>query len=471
MQIPILTGIYTDALADVRTSYPVNLQPVPKQTGLSSDFLRLADGVVQAGGDIPGIDRGGIEWNGIHYRVAGNSLIRVNANASTTTIGTVAGTEQVIFDYSFNELAVCAGGNMYFWNGATFTQANYTTVTIGAVIDFCFVDGRYMLTDGERLFLTDIGNPLNINPFAFEEPVADPDPVTSLLRLRNEVYAVNRHTIEVYDNTGTALPFPFSVIAGAQIQKGAVGVQACCVFTEAIAFLGSGRGEAPAVYIGENANAQKISTQDIDDIILSYPESQLSLVKLETRNDRSHQLLYVHLPDRTLVFDGAASQVLQSPVWYVLTSGLSGYSQYLARNFVWVNDKWWAGHPQLPKIGNLTKSVGSHWGQLARWEFGTLVMYNEGKGAIVHELELVALSSGQLPPGQPPTISTSYSINGQAWSQPKYISIGTVGNRTKRLVWFKQGAMRNWRVQKFAGDSRANMAFLRLEAQVEPLVY
>ena len=56
--IPILNGIYTDDAADFRTSYPINMVPVPKQQGISAGYLRPADGIVELGTG-PGIDRGG----------------------------------------------------------------------------------------------------------------------------------------------------------------------------------------------------------------------------------------------------------------------------------------------------------------------------------------------------------------------------------------------------------------------------
>jgi hypothetical protein len=109
-------------------------------------------------------------------------------------------------------------------------------------------------------------------------------------------------------------------IDGAQIQKGVVGTFACCVFEETIAFLGSGRNEAPGIYVGAHGNnARKSAHKKSMRFCCNYTEAQLSLVKLEARNDRAHQHLYIHLPDRTLVFDAAASEALQDPVWFTLT--------------------------------------------------------------------------------------------------------------------------------------------------------
>jgi hypothetical protein len=289
------------------------------------------------------------------------------------------------------------------------------------------------------------------------------------VKLRNEVYALNRNTIEVFDNIGGDF-FPFQRVDGAQIQKGVVGTFACCVFIETVAFLGSGRNEEPGIYLGANANANKISTQEIDQILLQYSEVQLSAVKLEARNDKSHQHLYVHLPDRTLVYDAAASGLLGEHVWFTLTTSLVGFSQYRAKNFVWVYGKWLVGDPQSNTFGRLAQDTGSHWGQIVRWEFGTLIVYNEGRGAIFNELELVALT-GRVLPGVNPAIGTSYSVDGMAWSQERSIRAGSIGDTKKRLVWLQQGHMRNWRIQRFNGDSQAHLSFVRLEAQLEALVY
>jgi hypothetical protein len=291
----------------------------------------------------------------------------------------------------------------------------------------------------------------------------------ALLKLRNEIYALNRHTIEVFDNVGGDF-FPFQRIEGAQIQKGVVGTHACCVYLETIAFLGSGRNEAPGIYLGSNSQTRKISTQEIDSLLLGYTESQLSGVKLETRNDKSHQQLYVHLPDRTLVYDAAASEALQDSVWFTLTSSLSGFSQYRARNLVWCYDKWIIGDPSSNRVGYLTQHISGHWGSIVRWEFGTMVIYNESNGALFNELELIALT-GRVALGADPIITTSYSHDGISWSQDKPLRVGTVGTTSKRLCWFQQGHMRNWRIQRFRGDSQAHLSFVRLEAQLEPLAY
>ena len=467
MQIPILNGIYADNGPDLRTSYPVNLVPVPKQSGISAGFLRPGDGIV-GNGIGPGIDRGGINWNGVCYRVMGTKLVTVASNGAVTVLGDVGGPVNtlVTMDYSFDRLAIASGGRLYYWNGAL-TQV--TDPDLGVVLDVVWVDGYFMTTDGEFLIVTELSNPLDVNPLKYGSSEVDPDPVVALLKLRNEVYALNRNTIEVFDNTGGEL-FPFARIDGAQIQKGVVGTFSCCVYIDRIAFLGSGRNEAPGIYLGANATATKISTQEIDELLQTYTEVQLAVVKMEARNDKAHEHLYVHLPDRTIVYDAAASEALGDQVWFTLTTTVVGFAQYRARNLVWAYDKWLVGDPQSSTIGYLVDDIGSHWGQQVRWEFGTIIAYNEGKGALFQKMELVSLT-GRVALGTNPQISTSYSLDGLSYSQDRYIYVGTIGNTSKRLAWFQQGHMRNWRIQRFRGDSDSHIAFARLEMQIEGLLY
>jgi hypothetical protein len=467
MQIPILNGIYADTTPELRTAYPVNMVPVPKQSGISNGFLRPGDGIV-ANGTGPGTDRGGINWQGVCYRVMGTKLVTVASNGAVTVLGDVGGPVNtlVTMDYSFDRLAIASGGRLYYWNGAL-TQV--TDPDLGVVLDVVWVDGYFMTTDGEFLIVTELNDPTQVNPLKYGSSEVDPDPVVALLKLRNEIYALNRNTIEVFDNVGGEL-FPFARIDGAQLQKGVVGTFACCVYIDRIAFLGSGRNEAPGIYVGAAATTQKLSTQEIDNLLLTYTEAQLATTKLEARNDKNHQHLYVHLPDRTIVYDASASEALGDQVWFTLTSTVVDFSQYRARNLVWAYDKWLVGDPQSSAIGYLVQDTGHHWGQQVRWEFGTLIAYNEGNGAIFNRLELVSLT-GSVALGKNPQISTSYSVNGLSWSQDRSVAVGTTGNTAKRLAWFQQGHMRNWRIQRFRGDSDAHISFARLEAQIEALAY
>lgn len=465
MKIPILTGIFTDQNADYGTSYPVNLMPIPKDVGINNGYLKPADGL-SLFATLNGIDRGGIVWNNNLYRVVDDKLITVSNSGVITEIGTVSNdNKQVVFKYSFDRLAIATAGNLYYYNGTSLTQV--TDPDLGTVLDLEWVDGYFMTTDGTYLVITELADPTQIDPLKYGSSEADSDPIKGLAKLRNEIYALNRYSIEVFDNVGGA-GFPFKRIEGALIDKGTVGTHTNCIFADTLAFMGSGRNESIGIYVGNNATATKISTREIDSILEDYTEDELSNSLMETRIFKNQQLLYIHLKDKTLVFDSNSTQQLGVPVWFILTSSITGFKTYKARNFVYFNNKWIFGDPSTKRLGYLDESHSNHFGDIIRWEFGTTVLYNESRGAIINEMELVCLT-GRTAFGEDPTIYTSYSLDGLNWSVPRFIKAGTQGQYLKRLVWRQMGMMSNFRFQKFSGTSDAFINITRLEAQLEPL--
>lgn len=460
MQIPILDGIYTDNNSDFRTAYPVNLIPVPKGQGISAGYLRPAEGINHFA-DLPGVDRGGIVWRGEHYRVCGTKFIKISEDGEITELGDVEAGGLCSFDYSFDYLAINAGNALYLYNVEELKQV--TDENLGEVHDVIWVDGYFMTSDSDNIVITELNNPFEVNPLKYGSSEVDPDPIVSLLKLRNEVYVLNRNTIEVFDNVGGEF-FPFQRIDGAQTMKGTLSKRTCCIYMDAIAMLGSGRNEAITVYISSAGSAQKIATREVEQILSNYTESQLTECQLEARQVDGHSWLYIHLPDQTLVYDAIASQSTSQPTWFILNSG----NGYTARNMTYAYNKWFVGHTTESKLGVLTDETGDHWGNEVEWQFGTAIVYNESSGAIFHQLELIALT-GRNAFGKESKIYTQYSTDGMEWSMPKFISVGKQGQRNKRLVWFQQGYMQNWRIQRFKGTSDARLSIARLEAKIEPL--
>lgn len=477
MQLPILHGTYTDAGADFRTSYPMNLMPVPKSTGISQGYLRTAEGMVEFANSIysGASDRGAINWNGICYRVIGEWLTRVNANGTIDYLGKVIDDgKPVVMVNSFDTLAIASGGRLYYWpylGGLTYV----TDTDLGLALDVVWIAGYFMTTDGANLIVTDLNDKFSVNPLKYGSSEVLPDPINSLLVIRNEVAAINRYSTEYFQNVGGS-GFPFQRIEGAMIPKGSIGRDASCYYLDTFAFVGGGQNEGLSVWLAGMGRADKIATAEIERLLQDYTEAELASIAVESRADKLHQLLYIHLPDKTLLYDHAASQELGVPAWTVHTSGAGGDQAYRARNFVRAYDKWLFGDAQSLKIGYLTTQDARQFGESVPWQFDTMFAYAEGRGAIIHELELVRLPGREtISPASPPasaatTISVSWSDDGLNWSMPRFGGSATPGARHKRAVWRKIGRMSHYRTFRFRGMNNPYPdAFARLEAQVEPL--
>lgn len=476
MQVPILNGIYASSAGpDFRTAYPRNLIPVPKGQGISNGYLKPASGIVQNGsGPAPG--RGGINWNGVHYRVMGAQLCRVAKDGTATMLGNVGNDGRIVsMTYSFDRLAIASNRNLFYWDGTSLVQV--TDPDLGVVLDVTFLAGYFITTDGANLVQTELTDPTSVNPLKYGSSEVDPDPIVAVGNLRNELYAFNRYTIETFQNVGGDF-FAFQRVDGAMVPRGIIGVQAVTAFLSTFAFVGSGRNEQgpepPAVYLMTPGDSTAISTREIDQILQGYTEAQLSTCIMETRVDSGHQLLMIHLPDQCLVYDAAATQVAGEPVWFTLTGSILGLGQYRGRNLVWCYDRWNVEDPTSVALGILDETIASHYGNVTGWECSTAVLYNEGNGAIVSDLELVALTGhtpnpGVVPDGNDPVIWTSYSTDGVTWSQEWPTRCGKRGEREVRIAWRRQGRLKNWRIQKFRGTSDANVSLVRLEMKMEPL--
>ena len=247
-----------------------------------------------------------------------------------------------------------------------------------------------------------------------------------------------------------------------------MGSGACCIFQESVAFVGGGRRESLAVYLGNSGEAIKISTQEIDKILKGYTEAQLEDIVCEVKVDENFNQLHIRLPDRTLVYDYNSSIATQTPVWFELGSGLEDRSKHRQCNMVWCYDKWIVGDPDSSDIGTLDDSDGDQWGNVVGWEFHTGILYNKSKNAIINELELVCLP-GRVALGADPSIWTSHSDDGETYSQPRFVKVGKQGDRTLRVRYLQCGLIRGWRIQRFRGTTDSHLPFARIEAEIESL--
>jgi len=463
--IPILNGTYTDESADWRSAMPINKEPIIGDNGISRGYLGTVSGIVQWASGY-GADRGAINWNGTVYRVMGSSLVSVASSGAVTVLGNVGNDGlPVSMDYSFDRLAITSNSNLFYLT-ATGVLSQVTDVDLGKVFDVMFVDGRFMLTDGTYLVITELSDPTSIDPLKYGSAEVDPDPIQAICKVRNEVYALGQYTIQNLQDVGGA-GFPFANNPGGMIPRGIAGRKSWCYFNESFAFVGGGRREQPTVMVASAGQALSISTQEVDTLLAALTPDQIAAITMEQRNEQNEQRLYVHLPDRTLVYMNQASIASGKAVWMTLRDGLLIDQSYSARNLVFCYGKWVVGSP-TGLIGYLTDSVPTRWGSEVGWQFQTNFVYNESKGGIVHRLELVGLT-GRGTSSADNKIFISSSNDGELWGLEFAISAGKAGERAKRLVWWPNRRFAHFIAFKFRGTGTNYSSFTRLEAQIEAL--
>lgn len=451
-QLPIMSGMVVKD-GSFAASYPVNLEPRALDTGVSKGQLVTTRGATSMGTG-PGIDRGGIDWNGTLYRVMGSSLVRVTSAGVTTTLGDVGSDgKRCGFDYSFDRLAVRSAGKLYYWNCTALTLV--TDTDLGTVLDVVWMGGYFVTTDGTSLVATELLDPASIDPLKYGSAEEDPDGLTGVLKYNEELYGLGRYTIQAYQNVG-GLNFPFQVIQGATIPYGCIAANAKCMVAGTFAFVGSGRNEPLGIFVLAGGTAGRISDKDIEALIAAEPDP--TLIELEARKFGEESQIIMHLSAQSIGIALHTSGVADQGAWFVLQSGR--FAPYRVRNAVLSYGKQWVGDTASAALGVLSDSDAAHFGAMPDWQFDAALLYSGG-GICLDEIELV----GQFPT-VPTAIFLSLTRDGVQWSGEA--SRILTGQRDERVVWrpavrFPQLGSARWR-----GTGR--VAIARAEMQAEQLM-
>ncbi|WP_104656532.1 packaged DNA stabilization protein [Ralstonia insidiosa] len=484
-QIPFASGSYTDVGAEFRTSYPRNLVPVIKNTGISKMFLRSAEGLTRFDVTPPtmtGHDRGAIVWQGTCYRVIGTNFVSVSAIGTVKVLGQLPDDGNpvvMVHGYTNQGIGIISAKTLWFYTSQTVTtgvtlpapklqQCNDSNV--GQPIDLLWFAGYFALVDGVNCYVTQLANQFTFNTQLFGNDSNSSDPLNALLKFRNELYMCNRYTIAVFDNTG-GTGFPFTEVPGATIQKGVIGPYARTTTSQGFAFVGGSEDEAPSVWLSVGLGvATKIATREIEIMLAQYPEQQLYQgVTLEYRAEKDQQLIYLHLPDYTAVYDVAGSQAAQQAIWYLLDSSTDGNGAWRAWHPVYCYGKFLVGDKYDQRMAFIDGTTAAQYGVNARWQFDTLFAFNQAKGFVVTAMELIG-TFGHAALGEKDTMSMQYTNDGRMWSTPRYISMGAQGNTRQRAQWRPKHFFRNFRGYRFAGFNAAPVSFASLQAEGEPML-
>ncbi len=484
-QIPLASGSYTDVGAEFRTSYPRNLVPVIKNTGISKMFLRSAEGLTRFDVNAPvltGYDRGAIVWQGVCYRVIGTNFVSVDASGTVTVLGQLPDDGNPVVmahGYTNQGIGIISAKTLWFYT----TQTPKVNVTlplpalqqctdpnVGKPIDLLWFAGYFVLTDGTDCYVTQLANQFTFNSQLFGSDSNASDPLNALLKFRNELYMCNRYTIAVFDNTG-GTGFPFTQNPGATIQKGVIGPYARTLTSQGFSFVGSADGEAPSVWLSVGLGvATKIATREIEMLLAQYTETQLySGAALEYRAEKEQQFIYLQLPDYTLAYDVAGSQTAQQPIWFMLDSSADGNGTWRACRPVYCYGKFLVGDKFDQRIGFIDPTTAAQYGTNARWQFDTIFAHNQGKGFSVNSLEIIG-TLGHAALNEQDTVSMQYTNDGRMWSTPRYISMGSQGQANKRAQWRPKHFFRNFRGYRFAGFNAAPVSIAAIQAEGEPLL-
>lgn len=435
IQVPIIRGDRINSFSDYEDALPINMIAVSRDIQGASGYLYSHDGLSQIRtGEGP--DRGALynERMQRSFRVSGRKLIEITATG-TVVLGDIPGSGQATIAYSFNSIMVVADGSAYRYDGSVFTQI--TDPDIGSPLSVTWIDGYYFFTDGEYIYHTDINDESSIDPLKFATSEISPDPTKAVSRTQDDLVVVfNRYSTEYFINQANE-QFAFTRLNQKAVNAGIVGTHAWTEMDGNLYILGGRKEERVSVHLLATGQTIAIATRYIDSIISSYSETDLVNAKLECRIADRDQLLYVHLPNDTLVFNQSIAKKLgQDSAWSRLESNENAWR---AVNMIFDPslNLWVCGDRLDSKIGKLDHSKASQYGDSVDSVFYTPFIPIES--ASVDQIELKTVSGFT---AEDTSLFLSTTRDGAQYSQEWSKEVSVVQNYEHRYIPRRLGYVR-----------------------------
>ena len=458
MPIQLLAGDTVDDQTDYRDAMPVNMSGILRPIFGSQGYMLQQPGITQYATGL-GRDRGAT-WNDKfqqHFRLSNTAFISVGATGTVTNLGTILNTDQASFANSFNTQAIVADGAYWLYDPTDgFRQV--TDPDVGNPIDIVWVDGYYVMTDGEYLFHTDLTDEESIDPLKYATAEFSPDPTIGLsLTMDDKIIAWNRYTTEYFANTANEF-FAFTRLSSRTVKYGLVGTHCKAEIGGEFFFMGGPREGNVSIYKLDVGGATNISSREIDKLISQYSETLLAECVLETRIVDNYAYLVVHLPNDTVMLNikiGAAAG--WDKAWCVLRSSVTTGDTYRGINAIFEprRGQWVMGDKVSSRIGYLDMSVATHYGIIAEWVLFTPLMYMEA--ASVDEMMIQTIPGFTAFDDAQVFFSTTY--DGQFYSMEAIMQYGAPSAYTRRFIGRQIGYVPNYIGFKLRGASRSRMAF------------
>jgi hypothetical protein len=230
---------------------------------------------------------------------------------------------------------------------------------------------------------------------------------------------------------------------------------------------GGSKEYSPTFYVLTNTY-QKISTGEIDSILDTYADYELTNINMEFRDIRDQRLVICHLPRNTLVYDATLSAALGTPIWYEWKSGEGTWrgvnGVYDPRSVDDSASAWIYGDKDDNRLGKLDTTICTQYDAPIEWKVTTPMVVVGGTVAYME----VLTAPGHNVIDNPNRVGLSTSKDGVLFGPEVLVKAGQTGEYQKRLIALRLGDYPLWFSARIRGNSRTvtTLAAVEIEAKM-----
>ncbi|MBK28604.1 MAG: hypothetical protein CMO77_07195 [Verrucomicrobiales bacterium] len=476
MEIPIADGFYRSSSLPISSQQCVNFYP---QVTATENFQRQSlfgtPGLTQIVAVTGSHCRGGLEMSDIPYFVFGTSLYRLNSTLvdsvetfTTTNLGTISGTGNVSMAQNGTELMVLVpGGNGYIYNDSTsaFSQITDSDFTAnGNPQHVRFIDGYFVCsTDSKKFIVSNLNQGLVWDALDFGSAEADPDNIVAPHVHNGRLYLLGSETTQAFQNIG-GTSFPFQAIPAFVLPKGCYAPFSVVEGGDTFMFVGGGEREAPGVWAFAGQGFQKISTEGIDFLLGELNTTDLENIVGFSYSERGASFVGFNLVETTIVYDTSTGRWHERKSRIYDSYGYPAEVAWRASHVVRAYQRTLVGDRLSGKIGYADLDVYDEYGEEILRYVVTQPLENETNGFSISRIEATTESGAASINEVEPQIRLSLSRNGEVFGAERSRSMGKVGERNKRQIWWKNGHFPRRASLKFSFSDKAKIALVKVDA-------
>lgn len=475
MKTPILGGTYVARSLNAAASRMVNLFPeiIPEQ-GKEPAFLTRAPGLRKLATIGPGPIRGLYVLKNYLYVVSGNTLYKVDKNYNSVSVGNVSSVNSpVSIADNGNQLFIACNPEGYIYDtvGNSFSQITDTDFAGASTVGY--LDGYFVFSqpNSQSIWVTELFDGSSIDALDFASAEGAPDNVVGLIVDHREVWIFGESSLEVFYNVGNGPNFPLQRIQGAFAEIGCVAPYSINKMDNGIFWLGKDSEGHGIVYRSQGYSGQRISTHAMEWQIQQYGDLSDAVGYAYQQEGHSFYVLIFPSANTTWVYDASTQ------LWHERAGFFNGeFVRHRSNCHQFFNSLNIVGDYQNGNIYAFDTQVYADNGKTQKWLRSWRALptgKNDLRRTTQHSLQLdcetgVGLNTGQ---GEDPQVMLRWSDDGgHTWSNEHWVSIGEIGEFSKRAIWRRLGMTMKIRdrVYEISGTDPVKITILGAEILISP---
>lgn len=373
------------------------------------------------------------------YVVHRGTFYRIDNAGVATSKGTLLTTSgRVSIEYNGTQIMIVDGTYGYIYNIAAGTVTQITDPDFPGADNVTFNDGYFIVNkpNSGQFFISGSYDGLTWDALDYATAESNPDNLVRAIADHGELIPMGEVSTEFWTNSG-GLDFPYSR-TGAAVEWGLAARWSLAKFDNSLIWLAKNRmGEVQVVRLN-GYTPQRVSNFDIETIFNSYGGISDATGFSYLLNGHPFYQINFTSANASWLYDGASN------CWSELKSGTGRHRAEIATNYL---NRTVVCDYANGNIYNLDSDAYTDNGDMIVSELVTKHVFASLERYTISELQVdleagVGLATGQ---GSDPQIMLQISKDGgHTWGAERWVSMGKIGQYTRRARWSRLGQARNW---------------------------